>query len=298
MTTRFIALIAFLTLSLAARAATVSLQASADGGMREWVPTELGGGSPNYRVGTLDTTRGGATRNRIVIQFDVASALPAGATITAVQLRVNVLRAVDTESRLFHLRRVLVPWTEPAVSWETRDAPSIAWGAAGGLIETDYADTSSGVTMLGNPSAWDVPTPFTWISTPEMVANAQAWLDNPAANFGWIIMLDDEATARTARLLASREHNDIDGGTNGRPRLEVTFTAPLRIDSVSLLEGNFCLFFNGKAGKAYTVEHRLNADAGMWTTLTNFPTRAFDGSLVACDPITAPRRFYRIEETP
>lgn len=298
MSTRFVALLALLTLPFAARAATVSLHASADGGMRELAPTELGGGAPSYRVGTLDTSRGGALRNRALIQFDLASALPAGATITAVQLRVSVLRAVDTAPRAFQLRRVLVPWTEAGSSWEMRVAPSIAWGAPGGLIETDYTDITSASTLLGNPTAVDVPTPFTWASTPGLIADAQSWLDDPAANHGWMIFLDDEAEPRSARLLASREHYDELGGTNGRPRLDVTYTLPLRIDSVSLLEGNLCLFFNGKAGKAYTVQHRPNADAGAWTALTNFPPRAFDGPLAVCDPITAPRRFYRLEETP
>lgn len=268
--------------------------------MREFAPTELGGGAPAYRVGTLDATTGGATRNRALIKFDLAAALPAGATINSVQLRVNVLRAVDTEPRAFQLRRVLVPWTEAAASWEMRQAPAIAWGAPGGQIETDYSDASSASTLLGNPTAWDVPTPFTWTSTPEMIADAQDWLDHPVSNHGWMIFLDDESEPRTARLLASREHNDTMGSTNGRPRLEVTFTtnAPLRIESVSLLEGNLCLFFTGKAGKSYTVQHRLNADAGAWNTLTNFPPRAFDGPFVVCDPVTAPRRFYRLEQTP
>jgi hypothetical protein len=62
------------------------------------------------------------------------------------------------------------------------------------------------------------PGPYAWGSTPALVADVQEWIDDPASNFGWIL-ISDEAT-RSAKSYLSRE-----AGSNG-PRLTVQYTTP------------------------------------------------------------------------
>jgi len=55
-----------------------------------------------------------------------------------------------------------------------------------------------------------------WGSTPETVADAQGWLDDPQGNFGWVLIGDE-----TSRF-ASREHAAL----SDRPALRVHYTKP------------------------------------------------------------------------
>jgi hypothetical protein len=51
-------------------------------------------------------------------------------------------------------------------------------------------------------------------------ADVQSWLDNPATNFGWVLLMD-EVLASTARRINSRE------ATSGtRPTLNITYLTP------------------------------------------------------------------------
>lgn len=59
---------------------------------------------------------------------------------------------------------------------------------------------------------------YVWQS-PEMIADVQAWLDNPAANFGWLLR-GNESAASTAKRFATREE------------LEPTFRPLLHVEYV------------------------------------------------------------------
>jgi hypothetical protein len=48
-------------------------------------------------------------------------------------------------------------------------------------------------------------SPYTFASTPTMIADAQGWLANPPENFGWMLLTQDEANNFTARRFASSE---------------------------------------------------------------------------------------------
>jgi hypothetical protein len=52
-----------------------------------------------------------------------------------------------------------------------------------------------------------------------MVADVQSWLDDPASNFGWLL-LGDETTSLTARRFDTREAPN----SALRPALEITFS--------------------------------------------------------------------------
>jgi hypothetical protein len=162
---------------------------------------------------------------RGLIAFDVATALPAGATVTAVQLEMNVSRALaGTHSSSLH--RLTSDWGEgnsnstergggmgaPAdqndATWEHMFFDTQTWTTPGG----DFVATPSATTDISAEG------PVVWASTPQMVDDVQRWLDTPASNFGWIL-ITQEGTAGSAKRFDSREH-PVAGF---RPSLTVTY---------------------------------------------------------------------------
>jgi len=275
-----------------AGAETVNIPASADGSLWEWMPTAVTGNAADtrLRVGTVGA-RGNNTRARGLFKFDVAGAIPAGSTINSVRLKVHVTRAVDFEPRDFDLHRMLVPWTEEVVCWDVRAEPGVPWSQPGAGADADYAAFASGSGLIGNPTLFGTPTEFIFPSAPDLVADVQGWLDDPAANNGWLMRRANELDPFTARALVSRE------AAGGAPQLEVTYT-PFRIESVSVQSGNLCLSFTAEAGKSYTVEFRNDFGVGTWTTLTNLPPADATGPVTVCRPLIGERRFFRVGELP
>jgi hypothetical protein len=96
-------------------------------------------------------------------------------------------------------------------NWQYRFYPTILWGAEGG----DLAPTVSGSTDV------DFLAFYTWNSTPAMVADVQIWLANPAANFGWALV-GNEDQFPTVKRFDTREHVT----PANRPKLIVTYLPP------------------------------------------------------------------------
>ncbi|MCG3125220.1 MAG: hypothetical protein CHACPFDD_00036 [Phycisphaerae bacterium] len=167
---------------------------------------------------------------RALIAFDVAGALPAGATVTSVQLTLHLSKTVSGPVPV-ELHRALQDWGEGAsdaageegrgiaaepgdATWDFRFYDTDAWSAGGG----DFAAAASAMALVGDLTEVG---PHTWGSTPAMVADVQGWLDNPASNAGWLI-LGDESTASTAKRFDTREFPT----SPERPALVVEFTPP------------------------------------------------------------------------
>ena len=162
---------------------------------------------------------------RALLAFDVAAAIPPGSIVTAARLRLN-LSATSAGPVLVRLHKVTADWGEGASStgggggapsaagdatWIHRFYTGDLWTQAGG----DFAPAPSGAATV------DQPGPYAWDSTAEMVADVQAWLDDPGQNFGWIL-LGDETRPQTVKRFDSREHS-----TEGnRPALEVEYVPP------------------------------------------------------------------------
>lgn len=178
------------------------------------------------------TTLTGQQR-RAVIEFDIEAAIPEGSTITGVTLRLNMSRTVAL-SQVCSIFRVTREWGEGishAPGEEGSGAPAVAPDATWlhAMFDTDFwaapggdfvATASAAIPVAGNG-------PYTWGSTPEMVADVQSWLDDPSGNHGWII-LGNESAPRTSKRWDSRE-NVV---AANRPALTVQFIAPCPIDYV------------------------------------------------------------------
>jgi hypothetical protein len=164
---------------------------------------------------------------RALVRFDPASAIPAGSTITSVRLTLSMSRSIDGGSSV-GLHRALADWGEGTsqatdqegggdlatpgdATWVHTFFNSRTWAAAGG----DFSVTASAVRTVGGIGL------YTWPSTAALVADVQAWLDDPSTNFGWCIR-GEEAFTRTAKRFDTRENAD----PALRPALVIDFTPP------------------------------------------------------------------------
>lgn len=235
-----IGLAALVLLPLASRADSVTIVASRDTTIYQAAPSNSDGAGQALFVGT----DGGGGIQRALIGFDIASNVPAGSTITGVQFRLVLDRAASIESlsRSIQLCRVLADWGEgtagqgtdgsgggqgfptppdgTSATWTHRFYNTVPWTRAGG----DFVATASGSTVVGL-----VSMAYLWDSTPGLVSDVQSWLDNPANNFGWLL-LGDESTLGTSRRFFSREV----AATNSRPSLVITFTPPSVVTATKL----------------------------------------------------------------
>src|SRR5918996_431842 len=147
---------------------------------------------------------------RGVLAFDIAGQIPAGSTITAVTLSMNMSRTLLETARIVELHKLLADWGEgtslapgeegdgaPATpndaTWRHRFFDTIFWTNEG----SDFSATVSASQSVGAIGQ------YTW-SSAQMVADVQSWLDDPDSNFGWLV-LGDESTNVTAKRFDTRE---------------------------------------------------------------------------------------------
>ena len=147
---------------------------------------------------------------RGVLAFDIAGNIPAGSTILSVTLSLNMSRTGLDTARTVELHKVLADWGEgtsvapgeegdgaPATpndaTWRHRFFDTIFWTTEGG----DFSATASASQSVGAIGM------YMW-SSPQMIGDVQSWLNNPATNFGWLV-LGDESEIATAKRFDTRE---------------------------------------------------------------------------------------------
>ncbi len=143
---------------------------------------------------------------RGVLAFDIAGHIPPGSTIIAVTLSLNMSKTPLDDPRTVELHKLLADWGEgtsmasgeegdgaPATpndaTWRHRFFDTIFWTNEGGDFSATVTASQS-VSVVG---------PYTW-SSPQMVADVQDWLDNPAGNFGWLVLGDEKPTLTSKRF--------------------------------------------------------------------------------------------------
>lgn len=203
---------------------TVELVAARDNTLFQ---SSVGGTSNGAGEGLFAGKTNNNVLRRALVQFDIASAVPDGATIESVELTLSVTRTV-TQIQPFSVHRVTADWGEGSsdasanegrganatsgdVTWTHTFSPDQTWQTQGG----DFVTTASGqVNAQGNGD-------YTWPSSSALVADVQSWVENPGLNFGWVVV-GDEVEVKSAKRFGSREHNDA----SKRPMLVITFTPP------------------------------------------------------------------------
>lgn len=186
----------------------------------------LGGISSGSGDSLFAGKTGSSLLRRGVLRFDL-SAIPAGSTITGVELSLSCTRSASL-GELVTLHRALASWGEGAsvslgqggsgapaqagdATWVFRffgATPTQPWTNVGG----DFASLASASREVGGEGR------YTFASTPGLVADAQGWLDAPASNFGWFV-IGAEDVVQSAKRFASRENPDA----LLRPELRVTY---------------------------------------------------------------------------
>ena len=182
---------------------------------------------------------------RSLVRFDLANNIAPGSVITSVELTMYMSRTVSGNQTI-SLHYLNSDWAEGSsdpvgqegggTSAEDIDATwnyafynpanppaSTPWISPGGdYVANDSASTS--VSAIGS---------YTWLSTIDMVADAQAWLDGPSSNFGWAV-LGNELQGGTTKRFNSRSYPTV----SQRPQLTITFTSPPNTGACCFSDGS------------------------------------------------------------
>jgi hypothetical protein len=189
-------------------AAIINVTPSKDNTLYEYDPVE-GDHSNGAGFHFFAGENGMGELRRGVLAFDLAGIIPAGSTIIAVSLTMN-MSMTPAGAETVELHKLLADWGEgtshapmgegdgaPATpndaTWRHRFFDTIFWMTQGG----DFSATVSASQSVGGTGQ------YTW-SSMQMVADVQSWVNNPASNFGWLV-LGDETTIATAKRFDTRE---------------------------------------------------------------------------------------------
>ncbi len=211
------------TAALPAGAVSVSLGASQDATLYDDPDGTLANGAGEYLfVGLTNQPQ----VRRALIAFDVAGAVPAGATVLSAELTLEMSRTgLATFVSPIALHPVSVSWGEGAsdatgnegrglealpgdATWAHRTFDDQRWSTPGGDFDSSASATAE-VGWLG---------PYAWGPTDAMAADVQAWLDDPSSSHGWALV-GDEVERRGVKRFGSKERMD----ETARPVLTVVY---------------------------------------------------------------------------
>jgi PKD repeat protein len=207
----------------AAAVETVTIEAAQDTTLYEG-DGSLANGSGSYLFTGRTQAFSGSQERRALLAFDIAGALPAGSTITSVSLQMTMSKTVAGVQTV-ELHRLLESWGEGAsdapaqegggtaaqagdATWMHREFPGTFWSTPGG----SFSSTVSATEQIEDTDD------YSFSSTSQIVADAQGWLDDPASNFGWAMVVPSPETG-SAKRFNSREN----GNTGSRPQLIITY---------------------------------------------------------------------------
>ncbi|MCX5688928.1 MAG: DNRLRE domain-containing protein [Planctomycetota bacterium] len=208
-----------------ANADTVSLAAAADNTMYEYDfspdSDPLSNGMGQY---IFAGKNGGGFARRALIRFDLAGAVPEGATITGVSLTLHLSQTIAGPVQV-SMHRALASWGEGTsqarggegggtlasagdATWFHRFFSATTWTVPGG----DFAALASSTQTVDG-------TEFYTFSGSGLVADVSNWIAGTSANNGWCL-IGDESLPATAKRFDSRHNVDVDF----RPVLVIEFT--------------------------------------------------------------------------
>ncbi|GAB4112374.1 MAG: hypothetical protein Kow001_14120 [Acidobacteriota bacterium] len=207
---------------------TVELNPSKDNTLYQTSSGNLSNGAGDAFFAGRTGPNAGSRIHRGVLAFDL-SQIPAGSTVTAVSLRLRMSRTNQNTVQNVSLHRLNRDWgegTSNASGEEGSGAPATT-GDATWLH--NFFNTSLWTTPGGDfQAAASATTPvgaigdYTWQSQ-GMINDVQGWVNDPASNFGWIV-IGNEAVDHTAKRFNSRE------ASAARPVLSVTYTPPAQAE--------------------------------------------------------------------
>lgn len=229
------------------------------------------------------------SKRRGLVQFDIASNVPAGATIVSASLTLTVDQTNSGPNNV-ELHTVSVDWGEGA---------SVASGSGGGGAVAQ-ANDATWLHNFYNHSLWKNPggdfnaSPsatasingvgvYSWTSA-QLTADVQKWLDTPASNFGWCLT-GNEISKQSAMRFASKEI----ANPASRPALTVVYSIPAGIWEADA--GSRCTVFpNPSSGKLQlTVRDVDQAEIKIFSA---------EGAVVFSQPLTADKMTIDLSREP
>jgi hypothetical protein len=225
---------------------------------------------------------------RGLVRFDLSS-IPAAAVITSATVTVTVTRSrAGVTEHIHQLHRLLSPWNEISATWDSSGVGPWNGGA--------FAEDADASVAFGDAGTYTFP------SSPALVATVQMWQTNSGTNHGWILISQEEATAGTARRVATREAG------SGQPVLTIGYSMPLpppaplvRILSMNLSASNVVLRSTGTNGWLAIPEFSSNLLVSNWAVVPNFTNSFAEGTNVTIfnrlDPICGSNVFLRVRNT-
>jgi hypothetical protein len=206
-----------------ASGATATLRPGKDNVIYGDGSANLSNGAGEFLLVGSSGTNGGGRAMRSLIAFSLAGQVPAGATINSVTLTLTVNTPLVANTNTVRVHRVLADWGEGTsvapmgggggapsptgdATWTARIFNTAQWTTPGG----DFAPAAS-ATQPVNTNTGNIT-----ITSAGLVADVQAWVSNPATNFGWILVAQDESGP--AVRFASRE-------ASAAPSLVIDYTA-------------------------------------------------------------------------
>ncbi len=196
-------------------------------------------------AGSLSSALGGGVfagvtnsgeKRRALVRFDLSS-IPAGSTINSVTLRMNCEQSSGVAA-VFGVHRVTSSWGEGTsnsglsgggaasttgdATWIHRFYNTELWTTPGG----DFVSTASASVNIQDLGFYE------WTGA-GLIADAQAWVNDPEMNFGLLIKASSETAGRTGKRLGSRETSIPDR----IPKLIVDFTPVPAPGAIALVAG-------------------------------------------------------------
>ncbi len=220
-------------------------------------------GSETTFVQDYDTA---TVERRSLLLFDLSS-IPAGATITSAEFDFYV----TAEGQGFNMYRMLVPWDEASVTYES---------IGNRHFQADDVDAESSID-----TSWtghDGLTEFSSVSIP--AETIQDWVDGTLPNYGWMMIATD-IPGGDGQQLASREN-----GTQDRnPKLIVNYF-PSSSNSTITISGTPLTPFSSTPGtpsaeQSYSVSGSNLSDDILITAPANFEVSTTSGSGFASEVI-------------
>ncbi len=157
---------------------------------------------------------GGGTVQRGLLAFSVAEGVPAPSRVVSASVELSLIMASAMGVTSNHaLQRVTTDWGEGSsiaiggtgapptpgdATWTNTFFPDQYWAVPGGDFSATVSSSQTVSLLLGR---------YTWGSTPQLVADVQAMLDDPSSDFGWVL-IGDEATLFSAKKFGSKDNVD------------------------------------------------------------------------------------------
>lgn len=221
--------VVLLTLAPAAASAeTITLVPIQDNTLFQDLTGALSNGAGQHLFAGRSTQPNEFSRRRGLVKFNLSGQIPSGATVTGATLKLHMSRTV-AGATFVSVHRALAGWGEGLSDALGREGAGIAaqtddatwlhrrfdtelWTVPGG----DFVPTASATTTVIGIGL------YTWGPTPEMLADVQAWRQDPGTNHGWLIR-GEESFSPTAKRFDTRENPD----PSFRPVLEIEYFIPV-----------------------------------------------------------------------